>query len=630
MEKNSLSFDASLVSVYKLFKDQAYQIPAYQRDYNWDTEQWEQLWSDLSDYKRNDADEHFLGPLIVTPAEEGGDTFEVIDGQQRLTTLQIVIAIIRDCWIQMGDRTTTKSGVSVPNRQLTSELVYSLTPSVRYNFTPNKHLRKIFKDFIQNSYSDNNRKNFENRESLKTYQYYDKATEIVRAHKFFKDRLSSMDEDELRKFEEFLLGRVRLLRVTAGGSSNAFLLFETLNYRGLELTQADLVKSYIFSRVLVEDIQDHYVNEWDRVIDNIGGKSTDLFLRHYLLLYNKKVLKRDIYGEIRKKYKTREQAIEFVDELARFSSLYSFLVRAKEFEGQNQNILNLLFDDLALLNVDTQNIYLLAILYQFYDKRKRIDLEKIENAARLSETLSFRWIICGRNAQDLESIYQAAASMVMDEETPDNNFEEAQKLILDSLPLDGEFQLALQNAIIKSNRRAQYILRKIDEWQNGDLSSYILMDPTKLHLEHIAPQRPAFDSDWKERMKGELNYREIIYRIGNMMLLRDRINRDASNSNFEKKLKVYKGQNKGGKNPRPMLPQLSQEVLEYRNWDQDVVLERSERISKIAMKVWSARSTGFKGRSKQVINKTKKTKNTRKTKRKKASKRQTKRKGKAK
>lgn len=497
----------------------------------------------------------------------------------------------------MGNESTNKSGVSVPNKQMTAELIYSLTPAVRHNFTPNKHLKKIFRDFVQAEQNAGDRKSFDNKQELKTYQYSDRASEVVRAYRYFYTKIIALGSEDLHHFEDFLLQRVHLLKVVAGGSSNAFLLFETLNYRGLELTQADLVKSYLFSRILIDDKQDHYVNEWDRVVDNIGGKSPDLFLRHYLLLYNKKVLKRDIYGEIKSKYQTREQAISFVQDLAGFSSLYAYLVREMEFDGANREILNGLFDDLALLNVDTQNIYLMAILFQFYRERAKIDLEKIENAARLSETLSFRWITCGRNAQDLETIYQEAASMVMDKETPEDNFEEAQRLILENLPSDQEFKSALQNAIVKSSRRGQYILRKIDEWQNGDASSYVLMDPTKLHLEHIAPQRPAPESDWKSTMKGDLNYREVIYRIGNLMLLRDRVNKSVSNLSFGKKLTKYETQNRRTKMP---LPTLSQDVLKYKSWDQKAVLARSEEIAEIATHVWSAKATSFKGKSKTI------------------------------
>ncbi len=596
MERHSLSFEASLLSVYKLFKDSAYQIPAFQRDYSWDTDQWVQLWEDLRGFQDADSEEHFLGPVIVTPPEDGSDVYEVIDGQQRLTTLQIIIALIRDCWIEMGDQSTLNNGVSVPNKQLTSDLIFSLTPSVRHNFIPNKHLRLIFQDFIQKRVNEAGRKSFENKEALLGYQYADRASEVVRAHKFFKEKLRALGEEQLRKFENFLLHRVRVLVVRAGGSSNAFLLFETLNYRGLELTQTDLVKSFLFSQIITDDTGDQHVNQWDRIVDNIGSKSPDLFLRHYLLLFNKKVMKRDIYGEIKSKYRSKESAISFVNDLAKFSSLYAYIVREADFEGQNKEVLNTLFDDLALLNVETQNIYLLAILHTFYTEKDKSDFSKIENAARLSEALSFRWITCGRNAQDLENIYQQAASMIMDTLTPDDNFEEAQKLILDNLPSDQEFQGALQNAVIKSNRRAQYVLRKIDEWQNGD-GSYVLMDPTKLHLEHVAPQRPGQESDWKLRMKGELNYRDVIYRIGNMMLLRDKINVSALNHSFENKLGKYRSQNTQSKLP---LPLLSQEVMDHEDWNQELVLERSKRIAELAKEVWSAKATELKGKSRNV------------------------------
>lgn len=592
MEKNSLSFDASLVSVYKLFKDNAYNIPVYQRDYSWEKEQWEQLWSDLSGFKDNDAEEHFLGPIITTPSEESSDISEVIDGQQRMTTLQIIIAIIRDQWVLMGDKSVTQSGASVPNKQLTSELIYSLTPTVRYNFTPNKHLRKIFLDFIQRPTDDKNRKKFDNKEAFNGYIYSDRASEVVRAYKYFSEKIMALGESDLRKFEHYLLQRVRVLVVRAGGSSNAFLLFETLNYRGLELTQTDLVKSYLFSRIITEDSDDRYVNEWDQVVENVGNKSPDLFLRHYLLLYSRKVLKRDIYAEIKAKYKTKEAAIQFVDELQKFSSLYSYIVRENDFQGTNKAILNSLFNDLALLSVDTQNIYLLAILFKYYSAEEKMDLAKIENAARLSETLSFRWTTCGRNAQDLESIYQEAAAMIMDEVTPDDNFESAQELILNALPSDQEFTVSLQTAIIKSNRRAQYILRKIDEWQNGD-GSYVLMDPTKLHLEHVAPQRPSGKFDWKLKMKGDSNYREIIYRIGNLVLLPERMNKEASNFPFEKKKTIY------SKNIRK-LPTLTKEIARIEDWNQSIVSERSKAISLIAAEVWSPASTRLIGKAKEA------------------------------
>ena len=590
MDKSKLSFDADLLSVYKLFKNDAYIIPAYQRDYAWDTEQWSQLWEDLSGYQDSNAEDHFLGPLIVTPNETKEDLFEVIDGQQRLTTIQMIICLIRDRWIDLGDLSTNQMGDLVPNKQLTSELIYSLTPSVRYNFTPNRYLAEVYRDFIQRNPGDSDRKSVENRQSLKWYKYADRASEAVRGYKFFKEKIFSFDEDTLRKFEKYLLHNVYLLNVRAGGSSNAFLLFETLNYRGLELTQTDLVKSFLFSKVSDDTKAENLIKNWDIVSDNLGSKSPDLFLRHYLLLFNDKVKKRDIYGEIKDRYPDENSAIKLIKDLLHYSKLYSYIARENDFEGANKEVLNSLFNDLSDLGVETQSIYLLAILHRFYSQVEKIDLKRIEKAARLVEVLSFRWTTCGKNAQDLETIYQEAASKIMSDVDLENNFENAQDILISALPTNSEFENALTNAIVRSAPRARYILKKIDDYETAD-GAYVLMNSNRLHVEHVAPQRPSGDHDWKAQMKGDSNYREIIFRIGNLVLLPEKINREASNKPFDKKKAIYKKVKGHAK-----LPILTEEVIENSIWNQEIVKKRSEKIAKEAVSVWSADAAELLGK----------------------------------
>ena len=590
MDKSKLNFDADLLSVYKLFKNDAYVIPAYQRDYAWDTEQWTQMWEDLSGYADSNSEDHFLGPLIVTPDENKPDVYEVIDGQQRLTTLQMIICLIRDRWIDLGDQSTNQQGDLVPNKQLTSELIYSLTPSVRYNFTPNRYLAEVYRDFIQRNPGDVDRKLVENRGSLKTYKYADRASEAIRGYKFFKEKIFKFDEESLRKFEKFLLHHVYILNVRAGGSTNAFLLFETLNYRGLELTQTDLVKSFLFSKISDETKAENLIKNWDVVTDNLGSKSPDLFLRHYLLLFNEKVKKRDIYGEIKSRYPDENSAIQLIKDLLHYSRLYSFIARENEFEGTNKDVLNSLFNDLSDLGVETQSIYLLAILHKFYSQTDKVDVKRIEQAARLVEVLSFRWTTCGKNAQDLETIYQEAAAKIIASGKSSVDFEEAQKILLNALPTNSEFEISIQNAIIRSAPRARYILKKIDDFETAD-GAYVLMTSNRLHVEHVAPQRPSGDYDWKVQMKGEANYREIIYRIGNLTLLPEKINREASNKPFDKKKIIYK-KVKG----HARLPILTEEVLTHDSWNQAVIRKRSDHIAKEAVKVWSADSAILQGK----------------------------------
>ena len=591
MEKTRLRFDTNLKTIYSLFREHSFMIPPYQRKYSWDTEQWQQLWQDLENYKQENPEEHFLGPMIVTPSENKIADYEVIDGQQRLTTFQLILSIIRDSWILRGDPVTTQNGVSVQNRKLTEDLIHNLTPTVRHVFVPNRHLKEIFRDFVQIPVNEAMRKSFEDTEIFRSYKHAEQATELRRAFLYFHSRISELSDEDLKKLQNFILFKVLLLTIDAGESSNAYILFETLNYRGLELAQADLVKSFLFSKVFGDSDDERYIDVWDEIEGFLGNQSPDIFLRHYLLLNTEKVLKKDIYSEIRSRIGSREQVVEFIFDLKRYAQLYSYLMRESDFKGPHREVLNHLFSDLLRVGVETQYVYLLAIMDQFFSQDQDWDYSKIESAGRLSEALSFRWTICGGNAQELEGIYQRASSIIYKKaDNLESAFKQAQKLLGDSLPSDEEFASALSNKIIKSNQRGHYILRKIDQWNNRD-GAYILMGPSELQLEHVAPRKPSKSSGWESRL-GEADYSDLVCRIGNMILLKKKPNREGSNKSFKEKIKIYQTLNKG------IYPSLSQEILNYTDWTSETIQERSERISELALNVWSPNSKNIQGRAK--------------------------------
>lgn len=602
MESKKLEFKASLETTYTFFKDKAYIIPTYQRDYSWDTEQWTQLWQDLDNYTNNANEEHFLGPVILTESESKEGHQEVIDGQQRLTTLQIIIALIRDRWINLGDGSTNQEGVPVPNKQLTSELIYSLTPKVRYNLIPNRYLKDIFRDFVQK-----NRDNEKSNEIInpKSYKYYEHASELIRAIKFFKDKIFDFSESELIQFQKYILDKTSILKIQAGGSSNAFLLFETLNYRGLQLTQTDLVKTYLFSRLKQNDDTDKLIQDWDSIIDNLNQTSPDIFLRHYLLLFNAKIKKRDIYGEIKDRYITEHDSLKFIKDLMQYSNIYSYINRSRKFDGNKKGILNSVFDDLAALKVDTHSIFLLAVLKKFKADTNQYDFKRIESAVRLAEVMSFRWTTCGRNAQDLENIYQSAAFKLMNTNDTAKTFDMITEEILSKLPSDDEFSASICNAVIKSNTRAKYILKRIDQYQTGG-GAYVLLHDGKLHLEHVAPKKPRSETKWREKMNGELNYSEIIYKIGNLALIPEALNIKYKDYPFSKKQAEY---DLIRKKPENRFPALTDLVFDVKDWNQTTVHQRTNSIAKIAIEVWSPQSIKLQGKlkSKKIVRKKSKT-----------------------
>ena len=591
MDKKKLEFNAQLETTYSFFKDKAYLIPAYQRDYAWDTEQWIQLWQDLDNYRNNSNEQHFLGPVILTESESEEGYNEVIDGQQRLTTLQIIIGLIRDRWINLGDGFTNQNGVPVPNKQLTSELIYSLTPRVRYNLIPNRYLIEIFKDYVQKNRENESQ---QSSNSLKTYKYYEHATELIRAIKFFKDKIFQLDEVELSKFQKYVLEKTNILKIEAGGSSNAFLLFETLNYRGLELSQTDLVKTYLFSKLKQNDATDKLIQDWDSIIENLNNMSPDIFLRHYLLLFNTKIKKRDIYGEVKERYITEEDSLSFIKDLMQYSNIYSYINRTRKIDGSKKGVLNSVFDDLSALKVDTHSIFLLAVLKKFKADSNNYDSKRIESAVRIAEVMSFRWTTCGRNAQDLENIYQSAAFKLMKATDIDKTFDLVSEEILSKLPSDEEFFTSITNAVIKSNSRAKYILKRIDQYQTGG-GAYVLLHDGILHLEHVAPKNPRSETNWREKMKGTQNYSEIIYKIGNLALIPEALNIKYKDYPFVAKKSEYEKMKSKGKR----FPELTETVFEFKDWNQSSVNERTIEIAKYAVKVWNSESTKLEGKIKE-------------------------------
>ena len=156
------------------------------------------------------------------------------------------------------------------------------------------------------------------------------------------------------------------------------------------------------------------------------------------------------------------------------------------------------------------------------------------------------------------------------------------------MPSDLEFANSLQSKVIKSNTRGHYILRKIDQWHNRE-GAYVLMGPSELQLEHVAPRKPSQISGWKKKI-GEAGYSDSVNRIGNMILLKKRPNREGSNKSFKEKLVIYREQNKD------KYPLLSREVFEIKDWSIEVIEERSRQISELAVSVWSSASTDLQGK----------------------------------
>jgi len=147
-----------------------------------------------------------------------------------------------------------------------------------------------------------------------------------------------------------------------------------------------------------------------------------------------------------------------------------------------------------------------------------------------------------------------------------------------SLPSNEELKSELSNKVIRSSKFARYILRKIENARKAG-NVWVLAGSSKLDVEHIAPKSPDGEHDWRSVMAGDLNYRSIIYLIGNQTLLSRGPNRKAKNAEFEKKKKIYLEEKED-------LPKITQDILKNKKWNQAAVVKRSKDLAIESLNVW--------------------------------------------
>ena len=262
---------------------QHYVIPLFQRPYSWQRNDWETLWTDIIEtYRASPAGGHFLGPIVSksqpgTP--EGVSPYIVIDGQQRLTTLSIVIAALRD---RVGG-TDAAAGERITDLCLINKYAKD---EYHYKIRPTQADRAAYFAVINGEEIPND---------------VEGSSLIRQAFDFFFDALGkSADEDndepiDLTRIERLLLDEVEVVSITLGDQDNEYRIFESLNWKGAPLSQADLLRNYFFMRIPTNEQQSLYDNVWLPMQAMLDSNSLADFFRYQYMSTGRFVREKDIY-----------------------------------------------------------------------------------------------------------------------------------------------------------------------------------------------------------------------------------------------------------------------------------------------------------------------------------------------
>lgn len=505
-----------------------YRIPRFQRDYSWGEDEWEDLWMDiLGTVKEGGEPAHYMGYLVLQPEDE--KSFDVIDGQQRLTTLSILVLAI----LKSVDRLITAKVDPENNKLRLDELRRSfigfLDPETlvsRSKLSLNRNNDRYYQDYLVPLRDlPNYRLKSTERLMRRAFEYFDSR---LKAH--FQDAVGDIGA-AIARFAGTMSDRLYFTRITVDDDLNAYKVFETLNARGVRLSSTDLLKNYLFSILHREDRHDHDVRSleerWEAIVGRMGSESFPDFLRIHWNSRNSLVRQSDLFKVIRGQVRTSEQAFALVRSME--DDVDSYLALTDPENSGWPVEVRRLAGNLRTFNVRQPYAMLLAARRRFVDA----DFEAIFRAC---VTASLRWnVVANLGVSEQERIYSATSIAISKGE-----LDTSQKVIAALAPIylsDNAFKTAFTEKTIRTtdarNKRVvRYILCALEKHLSNADHDFASQS---FNIEHILPQNP--EAGWDQFTDEQAD--AMVYRLGNMTLMEAGPNRNSGNEPFGTKKAAY-------------------------------------------------------------------------------------------
>lgn len=556
-----------------ILQDNVLFVPTYQRSYAWKTEHVTALLEDVAGAilkkSQGGAAEYFLGSVVVIKKEDPDRSLEVVDGQQRLATTSIIIAAIRDYFFRMND---DEAATALEKTYLRWFDLVSREhpPRLRLNETDN--------DFYNATILARPRDRQKGVTATKTSHRRIAAAYRVASTYISKQAALYGKQDAAKKmvqWVDFLKDSAQVIRVTVQDDADAFVIFETLNDRGLELSTSDLLKNYLFglSGTRVGETKERWLAMTGALETVTRREVTVDYIRQLWASIYGIIRKRELFYEIKKTVSNKQAAIDFATELADSAVLYAAILNpSHEVWGRYGTASKQAIATLRLLRMERVRTLLLAILKFFSDAELKISLQYLV-------AISVRLIMGGQPGWTVETALAAAAVKVRskDIKTASDLAKELSKIV----PDDEEFERRFAVAHVTNAQLARYYLRSLEEAFIGDPCPIEVINEREdeVNLEHILPEKGR-DPHWMHIPEDEAP--SLARRIGNMTLVTAQANTVAANGPFSEKLAVY-----AKSNATRLTKHLAQKYAGS-VWGGRQINEWQSILAKLAVKAWPA------------------------------------------
>lgn len=534
-----------------------YEIPKFQRDYTWELEQWDDLWQDIKSLLIDENNEHYMGYLVLQTSNN--KEFQIIDGQQRLTTMSLLILSTLKCLKDL-----INSGVDSENNlkrkdSLLNSYIGYIDPvtlisnnKLKLNRNSDDYYKQhlvLLKDLpLRNT-------NTSEKHMRECFNWY-----YERIKKEFKSG------ETLAAFIDNIVDKLFFTVIEVTDQLNAFKVFETLNARGVQLSSSDLLKNYLFS--VVDETKPHIseIEElesiWSKIVGKLGEQKFEDYLRYYWNSTHKSIGKKNLFKVIKNSISTKEQVFELIRILNDTADIYLAIQNPEDNFWQDKPEIRKSLKELKLFQIkQTYSLFLAAL--------RNLDAEQFKKLTKICSIISFRYnIIGGLNPNAQEDVYNSVALKInLNKRFDASDF---QNIYVSDSSFENDFTSKEFKNTTRNHKIVKYILSKIEIYQ---FRNEIDHESDLYTIEHILPENA--DEMWGDFTFDEIN--RSVYRLGNLTLLEKNLNREAAQKKYSEKITYFKQSNS----------ELSKLIPEhYNTWNEDKLAARQRELAKHAKAIW--------------------------------------------
>ena len=564
-----MKIESKDTEVQSLLSSNYFHIPRFQRPYSWDEENINDFWSDVCVNKGQD---YFIGSMVVY--KQSKQQLGIVDGQQRLTTITILLCALRDAFFDLGCEDQAE-GIQqlIERKNLNNKPEYVLKTETSYPFLQ-EHVQKFKEEPETETEVSAEEKSIKNASIRFKAFIQNLMREIDEKPPSSPKKKNLLKTTLLEEIRESVLN-LNVILISLDNEEDAYLIFETLNTRGKDLSLTDLVKNHFTKHLKANSSVDGTSRKWAKMLETIRNSSSEIsadnFIHHFWASRHDSATLKNLFPKIKREI-TKPKAKDYLNYLISDSNIYRSIHEAGYGWDRNESDVAKSLMAIQMFRLSQPTPAILSLIRSYKDK--------IIKYAKLRDTLSaiekfhfiFTAVTSSRSSGGISAMYSSFAKKLFESKNSNEAAKEISSLVGKlklKLPDYDEFEVSFKkinytNLNTKQKNLVRYILRKFGEHHGYKFSK----EYDELSIEHIYPQAKIDKQSWNE---------EVVGCLGNMIFIEPNINEELGTKDFLQKIAIFESKNCS----------VPEYVSDQAEWTAELVSKHTNQMADIAYKkIW--------------------------------------------